>query len=212
MLVTKTTYDRDVRFWKNAYAEQLGVASDARTDAFKATLKVNGEEDAHRFTKIDLASAELALAAKDDQIEELQAEVYELTRSRDNWKGVADSRDSIVTKVANKLDEANARADRAESALAAATKVSYVVALHENDVPAQPRHSSLDMAYAEYREIVDGENGRNYPYRIFALRGDRIIADVTSPSTWDERLPVSEARQPVKFQDLSSLFANWNKG
>lgn len=176
-----------------------------------------------------VVSAQTSIIDKQDRrIEELQAEVYELTvdiqrcadywnercqeltneskRWRDAYERKIDEYDRLEDELdksrvvkQEQVEDAEARAKKAEDALAAATRISYVVALHENDVPALPRYHSLDTAYGEYMEATKNPSEGFYPYRIFALRGDTIIADVTDRNKWDETLPVSEKMDGYAF-------------
>jgi len=136
------------------------------------------------------------------EYEKLQARVAETDKWRRNETERAEENYLASVKKEKEVYEAVEARRKAEAALEAATRISYVVAHHRNDAAAVTRYATLERAVDVYQSTKSTEHrlrkkspmAETFPLFIFALRGDDVIADVTDPAKWNETLPISDKR------------------
>lgn len=205
MFVLKSTYDKAneaAEFWKAEYEKE--AARYVRCLQGIADYLSNQEEDGP--TTRALRSAEHALAHKEKcHAEEVAKLKYELNHAQ---KKISNQKKQIQAfeKQRSEYAELHATIRELEGQIAAASKVTYAVAHHRNDVLAVRRFNSLDDAVSELQGQQDWNNDHPHvtapPLHIFALIGDTVIADVTDPDKWDETLPVSEKRETQESRNF----------
>lgn len=207
MFVLKSTYDEAneaAEFWKAEY-EKVAAKYDRCLQGIADYLS-SQEEDGP--TTRALRSAEHALEYKEkkhaEEVARLKKELQHAQNKISNQKKQIQS----FEKQRSECAELHATVRELEGQLSDASKVTFAVAHHRNDALAVRRYTSHTGAVrAAHNAAADQYSsiGR-VPFRIFALVGDTVIADVTDPDKWDETLPVSTKRpKGLTLEDIDRV-------
>lgn len=209
MFVSKSTYDLERKlsqFWREKWEKEVFCRGDLRKALSKMEVLKDAAEASEARAERSLRSAENALAHKEKcHAEEVAKLKYELNHAQ---KKISNQKKQIQAfeKQRSEYAELHATIRELEGQIAAASKVTYAVAHHRNDVLAVRRFNSLDDAVSELQGQQDWNNDHPHvtapPLHIFALIGDTVIADVTDPDKWDETLPVSAKRETQESRNF----------
>lgn len=229
MFVLKSTYDEAneaAEFWKAEY-EKVAAKYDRCLQGIADYLSNQEAEEAHMSNyeiksepmpksiggawvvyRKALRSAEHALEYKEkkhaEEVARLKKELQHAQNKISNQKKQIQS----FEKQRSECAELHATVRELEGQLSDASKVTFAVAHHRNDALAVRRYTSHTGAVrAAHNAAADQYSsiGR-VPFRIFALVGDTVIADVTDPDKWDETLPVSTKRpKGLTLEDIDRV-------